>query len=215
MSFLNQLKAQADAVQRQNTEQKRQFDTQTALTESACKTAWNYLGDLARQLDVLQPAAPRFTLDGKSAWPAMKLVRFRVDARRKTLQGREVFDYIGMGWQIVPQVGPVAEGSVSVNFPPELERVIARLSLGMVQSQRHEIRHPDKNTLQAIRFDYMTEARGSITITPDHELGVLAFRIVNATGFELQSSQWPAEQIQPPLLDELAKLLVGEPSRFI
>lgn len=214
MSFLNQLKAQASAVQRRNTEQQRRFETQAIQTEAACKTVWNYLSDLARQLDVLQPAAPRFTLDGKAAWPAMKLTRVRADARRKMLLGKEVFDYIGMGWQIVPQAGPVREGSVSVNFPPDLERVTERLALGMVQHQRHEIRHPEKHALQAIRFDYTTESRGSITVTPDHEAAILAFRIVNASGFGVHASQWPAEKVQLPVLDELAKLLVGEPNRF-
>ncbi len=125
------------------------------------------------------------------------------------------FDYIGMGWQIVPQMGVPVGGAVTVNFPPDLERVQSRLSLGMVKHERKEVRHPEKNTLQALRFEYITESRGSVTVTPDHDNGTLAFRLANANGFELVNVSWPASRIQTDVLDEMAKMIVAQPNTFV
>ena len=214
MSFLNQLKSQASALQSQKGEQQAGLEQNIADTEAACRIVQHYLQDLARQLDVIGPAAPRLSLDGKTPWPAMKLSGFRVDARKKTLSGREVVDYVAMGWQVVPQIGKPVGGSVSVNFPPDLERVESRLALGMVKHERREIRHPEKNSLQAICFDYITETRGNVTITAQHDKGELAFRVVNADGFGVINVSWPAAKVKTDVLDELAKLIVSQPNRF-
>lgn len=215
MSFLNQLKSQASALQEQKSALHQNLDVNIAQTEAACKTAWHYISDLSRQLNVIAPPGPKFSLDGKTPWPAMKLIDFRADFRKKKLRDREVFDYIGMGWQIFPQMGAAVGGTVTVNFPPDLERVQSRLSIGMVKHERKEVRHPEKNTLQAFRFEYITETRGSVTITPDHDNAKIDFRIVNASGFEVINTSWPAVRIQTDVLDELAKMIVAQPSSFV
>lgn len=164
---------------------------------------------------MISPAAPRFTLDGKTAWPAMKFTEFRVDARKKRLRDKEVFDWIGMGWRVVPQVGPAVGGCVKVNFPPDLQRVESRLAMGPVKHERKELRDPEKNKLLAFQYDYVTETRGNVLVTPDHDQATIAFRIVNATGFEIVNTSYPAAMIKNDLLDELAKLIVSQPHRFV
>src|SRR4051812_41433268 len=136
MSFLNQLKSQAQALQNQRTEAGQHLEERTAQTEQACSVILPYLQALARQLSVIQPAGPVLTVDGKTPWPAMKLLDFRVDARRKMLRDREVFDYIAMGWRIVPQVGEPVTGVVRVNFPTDMRRVEDRLAMGPVRHDR-------------------------------------------------------------------------------
>jgi len=215
VSFLNQLKSQARALQTQQERVHVDLERNTSDTEQACGTILHYLRDLARQLNVISPAAPKFSLDGKTPWPAMKLIDFRVDSRKKMLRNKEAFEYIGMGWRIVPQVGQPVGGSVSVNFPPDLKRVESRLAMGPVKHERKELRHPEKNSLLALQFDYLTETRGSIRISPDHDDAVIAFRLMNATGFDIMNVSWSAAQVKSDLLDELAKLIVSEQHRFV
>ncbi|AMO23783.1 hypothetical protein GCM10027034_35940 [Ramlibacter solisilvae] len=215
MSFLNQLKTQARALQTQQERDDVDLQHNTAETEQACRTILFYLRDLAGQLNVISPAAPKFSLDGRTPWPAMKLVDFRVDSRRKMLRNKEAFEYLGMGWRIVPQIGQPVGGSVRVNFPPDLQRVESRLAMGPVKHERKDLRHPEKNTLLAYQFDYITETRGSIMIAPDHDKALIAFRLMNATGFDIINVSWPAAQIKSELLDELAKLIVSQPQRFV
>lgn len=215
MSFLNQLKSQANALQSQQGRKQLDLEESASQTEIACRLALSYLEDLARHLNVIEPAAPRFSLDGRTPWPAMKLKDFRVDARKKVLRHREVFDYLAIGWRIVPQIGPPVTGTVSVNFPPDLERVQSRLAMGPVRHERKEVRHPEKNTLQAIEFEYITETRGNVQITPDHDQSALAFRLLNADGFGIRNTTWSAIAIRTEVMDDLARLIVSEPSRFV
>jgi hypothetical protein len=215
MSFLNQLKSQASALQTEQTGQQINHAANTALTEAALATALQYCNDLVKQLNVIGPDGPKLSLDSKAQWPAMKLVDFRLDARKKTLRDREVFDYIAMAWRIVPRDGAPIAGSVSANFPPDLQRIETRLAAGAVQHERVNVRHPEKNTLQAIRFDYVTEARGGVTMTADHDPAKVMFRLISPQGLEIINTSYSSGQVQVPVLDELAKLLVGQPSRFI
>lgn len=214
MSFLNQLKSQAHALQDQQGTKQRGLEENTAQTEAACQVVRDYLDDLARQLNVIKPAAARFTLDGRTPWPAMKLVDFRVDARKKALRGRDAFDYVAMGWQVIPQVGTAVTGVVRVNFPPDLQRVESRIMLGPVKHERREVRHPEKNTLLAFESEYLTETRGSITVTPDHDKASLAFRVMNGSGFGIVQQTFSASHVNTALMDELAKMLVGQPNGF-
>lgn len=215
MSFLNQLKSQAHALQNKQSVQQTQHEANTRLTEAASKTTWFYLEELAKQLNVIGPSGPKLSLNGKTPWPDMKLVDFRVDARKKKLRDQDVFDYLVLGWRIVPHDGDAVSGSVSANFPPDLTRIETRLSAGSVKHERVNVRHPEKNTLQAIRFDYLTEARASVTVTVDHETAQMNFRLANVQGFEVSNAVYSVQQLQSRLLDELAKLIVGQPSIFV
>ena len=215
MSFLNQLKSQAQALQSQQAQNQRSFEDNIAQTESACKSAWAYLQDLARQLNVITPMGPEFSVDGKTPWPAMRLVDFRVDARKKMLRDKEVFDYLNIGWDILPVHGKPIEASVRVNFPPDLERVQKRLQLGGIPHERKEVRHPVKNTLLAYCFEFTTQARGGVVITPDHDNGSIGFRLINLSGFEVATTRYSAPQVGSALMDELAKRIVQQPSRFL
>jgi hypothetical protein len=215
MSFLNQLKNQARTLQSQRSEQDSAFEEKVAETEKAARFVLQYLQDLAGQLNVIEPQAPRFTLDGKVPWPAMKLLDFHVDARRKRVRDEEVIDYVGMGWRVVPQIGKPVGGMVSVNFPTDMKRVEARLAMGPVKHDRKEVRHPEKNTLLEVRYEYLTETRGSITATADHDHGFVHFRLLNTDGFEVANVPYPVGKLTHEMLDELAKRVVGQPNRFV
>lgn len=214
MTFLDQLKAQASAVLSRQDEQQANQDASTLAAEHACKTVQYYLEEMVRQLNILEPDGPRLSLDGKTPWPDMKLNNFQIDARKKMLRDREVFDYVSVGWEIVPRTGRPVSGSVSANFLPDLQRLEARMAAGWVQHERHEVRHPEKNSLQLVRLEYTTHSRGNIRVTPDHENALLTFRLANLIGFGLTSTSWPAAQVQASVLDELAKMVCGQPSRF-
>ncbi len=103
---------------------------------------------------------------------------------------------------------------MTVNFPPDLERVTQRLATGQVPHDRKEQRHPDTNKLLAYVFEYQTHVRGSVMVTPDHDRGEIVFRVANTDGFELINTTYPAAQVTQGLLDELAKKLMGQISRF-
>lgn len=215
MSFLNQLKQQAQSLQSQQGAHRQQAEAQIERTEAACKVVWHYLMELPRQLNVIEPAAAALTLDGKTPWPAMKQHDFRFDARKKTLRDKEVFDYLAIGWRISPRQPVLDKGRVSANFPPDLERVERRLHAGHVPHERLEQRHPETNRLQRIVFEHEYAARASVVFTPDHDEGSVKIRLASVGGLEIVTTSYAAAQLTTLTLDELAKLIVGEPSRFL
>jgi hypothetical protein len=215
MSFLHQLKRQAQALQSEQGALHQSLESNAAATEVACQKVWNYFGELARQLSVIEPAAVQLGLDHKSLWPNMKQTDFRFDARKKRLRDKEVFDYLALGWRLVPRTGEPGRGRVSVNFPPDLERVQRRLHAGKVVHERTEQRHPESNALLAIVFDYDMEARAGVMVTPDHDNATLAFRLSCVAGMEVVHTSLSAERLDGSALDEMARLIVGEPSRFL
>ncbi|MBV8620683.1 MAG: hypothetical protein JOY84_17595 [Curvibacter sp.] len=214
MSFLDQLKSQARALQDQQGLQQQDLAQRLADTERACETTWRYLSDLARQLNVIGPDGPVLALDKRQPWPTLHLVDFRADVRRKRLVDREVCDYIALTWLIQPKVGAPQAASVSVNFPPDLERVTRQLACGQIRHERVEIRHPGNNSLQAVRFDYSTQAKAGIQVTADHERAELGFRLANLGGFEVREVRYAARQVDSTLLDELARLVLGQAGNF-
>ena len=221
MSFLNQLKQQAQSLQTRQGDDLQQLAANTQATEAACKTVWHYFMELPRQLNVIEPAAASLSLDGKTPWPPMKQTDFRFDARKKTLRGQEVFEYLALGWQLEPQQPGAAgaqglpKGRVSVNFPPDLERVERRLRAGQIRHDRRELRHPDTNRLQSIVFEHELTARASVRMTPDHDNGSFDVRLDAVGGLDIVSTRYTVAQLNTAALDELAKLIVGQPSRFI
>lgn len=215
MSFLNQLRQQAQSLQNQQGAEQQQLVAQVERTEAACKVVWHYLMELPRQLNVIEPDGAALSLDGKTAWPPMKQHDFRFDARKKTLRGQEVFDYIAMGWRLAPRHAVPEKGHVSVNFPPDLERVERRLHAAHVPHERQEQRHPETNRLQRIVFEHEYTGRASVVFTPDHDRASFQVRLTGVNGLEVAGTSYMAAHITTAVLDELAKLIVGEHSRFI
>jgi hypothetical protein len=215
MSFLQQLKRQAQALQSDQGVQQQGDEANAVATEVACKQAWAYFNDLVRQLNVIEPAATFLGVDKRSPWSNIRQTGFRMDARKKKLREKEVFDYIAVGWQLLPRSAEVQRGRVSVNFPPDLDRVQKRLAAGHVVHERLEQRHPETNALLAIVFEYDMSARASILVTAHHEAGQLHFRLGCVGSMEVLERTLAADQVNSQALDELARLVVGEPSRFL
>lgn len=216
MSFLNQLKSQATQLRDQQTGAVQDLAAITKTTEMVSVSALKYLQDLCTQLNIIKPpAAGRYSLDGKAAFPQMQMLNFRCDSRKKMHRGQEMFEYIGVAWDLMPVTGQVARHSVTVNFPPDLERVAQRISYGQIKHERKDIRHPETNKLQAYVFEYQTQSRGSVNVTPDQDTGQIAFRLVNTEEFAVNNITYPAAQVTSGLLDELAKRIVGQQSRFV
>ena len=214
MSFLNQLKSKATELKSQQAVAAQDLTANMANTEAACQTVAQYLRDLAKHLSVIEPPGSHFTLDGKTPWPAMKLSSFHADARKKMLRDKEVFDTMTMGWTITPKMGVAVGGAVTITFIPEVERVQQILTFAHVEHERKETRHPQRNSLQSVRFEYTTQARGNVSVKADHDGAQLVFRVANANGFGITTSTIPATSINSDLLDELAKLIVAQPSTF-
>jgi hypothetical protein len=58
-------------------------------------------------------------------------------------------------------------------------------------------------------------ARASVRVTPDHDNGSFDIRLAAVGGLEIANTRYTVAQLNTAALDELAKLIVGQPSRFM
>lgn len=212
MSFLDDLKRQAEALKTQQTGDSAALARNTALAEAACKTVFGYFTSLATQLEVLSPTSPtRFTLDRQNVIAGMRMTEFRADSRRKPLRDEQVFDYLVLHWQL--RSGRALQ--LTKDFLPEMERIESRLRQGGGQFDNEALRNPDNGKLLGRRYSFVADFVGSVRATPLHDSARVHFQLHNLDGFESVSLELPATEVGSTRLDELARWIVGQPHRFL
>ncbi|HEY0856122.1 MAG TPA: hypothetical protein VGE16_03650 [Albitalea sp.] len=212
MSFLDDLKRQADSLRARQSGDTAALARNAALTEAACKSAFSYLVSLAPQLEVLRPASPaRFALDRQNVFEGLPLSDFRLDARRKQLRNEDVCDYLVLHWQL--KSGRALQ--LTKDFLPDMDKLESRLRQSGALVDNEAVRNPDNGKLLARRYSFVADFVGSVRITPQHDSARLHFMLHNLDGFESLSFELPAIEVGSARLDELARWLAGHPHRFL
>ena len=212
MGFLDELKRQADAVKAQHTTDIDALDRNAMLADSACKSALRYFTTLTQQLNVLQPASKvTYRLDRQHVYAGLRLCDFRADSRMKKLRGNEVFDHVALRCQLK---GGQAS-TIAKDFPPEVEKLEARLRQSGAVFASELIRNPGNGRWQETRFEFTADFNLGLRLTPNHDAGWVHFQLLNLDGLETVTVDFPAIEIGSARLDELARWLVGEPNGFL
>jgi len=212
VGFLDDLKRQADALKTQQTVDTAALARNAALVDAACKSTLQYWMDLASQLNVLQPTPKlRILLDKTTALDGLKRCDFRVDARRKQHRGQEVYEYVVIhGLQKSDR-----KVTMSKDFPPEIEKLEARLRQAGITPDTQWVRHPDSGRLEEVRFAFTADVTLAARLLPDHDEGKLRFQLSNFDSLETVTADFPAHLVGSDLLDQLARWLIGEPNQFL
>ena len=212
MSFLDDLKRQAQALQTRRQTDAADFERNAQLTEAACKSAFLYWLDLVKQLNVLAPNAPgRYVLDSRNVFEGLPMRDFRVDARRKSLHGQELHEHISLSCR----VGTGQAIVLKKEMPQDIEKLEARLHAANTRFVSEVVREPETNRYLHTRYEFKLDILAMARIVPVHERAVLRFQVDNFEGFEGLVVEMPAADASRALLDELAKLMLGQPNRFV
>lgn len=212
MSFLDDLKRQADAQREQQSHDDAALQRNIEATEAACRSALAYFNTLADQLEVLKPQSPaRFALDRQHHYAGLRMSDFYADARRKPLGAETGFDHVLLHWQL--KTGQKLQ--FSKDFPPDIERLDARLQQAAAPMEREVVRNPDNGKLVEVRYRVELDFRASVRLTPRHETASIHFQLQNVEALEGMSFELPAAQADASRLDELAKCLTGHPHRLL
>jgi len=215
MSFLDDLKKQADALRSRQEVDETTFLRNAQVTDAACKATFHYWLELARQLEVIRPPVrvryefgARDALDGPA--DGLRFSEYRCDARRKTLRGVELYDHVVVScW-----VRSARRMTIDKDFPTEIERLRARLQQAGITAPSHIVRDDFTGRFVAERYEFEADVRVGARLTPDHEHGRVEFTAMNFDGLESTVVEFPAERVDTALLDELAKWWLGEPHGF-
>lgn len=212
MSFLDDLKRQAEARREQLDQTDALLEERAAQTEEACLLAARYFGQLAQQLEVLQPRSPAtYQLDRRNSFSGLPMSDFFADVRLQPVRGGSGHEHLVLHWQ-VKSAQTVA---LVKNFPNEIEQLEARLRQAGALVETEALRDPDNGKLIEMRYQVQADFRAGVKITPDHERAVLAFRLTNIERLESITFELPALALDEARLDDLARWITGAPQRFL
>lgn len=217
MSFLDQLRQQAQAREAQLRGDHTQLERNLQLVEAACGHAWRYFGELARQLDLLEPPSPqRFRFDNRTLVEGLVCRRVASDIRRhKVAQGplaeRELVQQIVLHG--VLESGRTLE--LAKDFPPEIQKLEARLSQAGIRCPGERVNDASSGRFVEMRYRFAADVLIGVRVEPLHELGQLRFVLRNFDGLATLTATFAAHEVTTARLDDLAKWWLGEPQRFV
>jgi hypothetical protein len=212
VSFLDDLKRQADAQRERLNQADALLDERAALTEDACALAARYLTQLAQQLEVLRPPSPAtYQLDRRTSFSGLPMSDFFADARLQPVRNGSGHEHLVLHWQV--KSGQTL--SLVKNFPNEIEQLEARLRQAAVPVEAEALRDPDNGKLIEMRYQVQADFRAGVKITPDHERAMLAFRLTNVERLESITFDLAADALTEARLDDLARWITGAPQRFL
>ncbi len=212
MGYLEDLKRQADEALARQTQDIGSLQRNALLVDSASQSVARYMATLARQLNVLQPLCRAvYRFDNKHSFRQLRFTDFRSDSRMKKLRDAEVFDHVVLNF--TAKTG--TRVSLGKDFPPEIEKLEARLRQCGAFYEASVIRDPDNGKFVEKRFDFIADFQASVRMIPDHDAGAITFHIANLDGFETVSVVFPAFEVGSARLDELARWITGEPNAFL
>lgn len=211
VSFLNDLKKQADRVRSDQQVDGAALEANIQATETACQVAFKYWVDLCKQLNVLQPPSTgRYAFDNKTVFGDLRFADYRADIRTRPFNGRSVTDHVVLNCEL--QTGQTL--CLSKNFLPDIEKLEARIIQSGVVCRPEAIRNPDNGKLIEMRYEFLANIAARVRLQPQHETAQLSITVDNFEGLGRWVIDFDAATFTVSLLDELAKWLVGQPSSF-
>ncbi len=129
----------------------------------------------------------------------------------KKLRDAEVFDHVVVSF--AAKTG--TRVTIAKDFPPEIEKLEARLRQCGGHYDSEVIRDPENGRFIEKRFDLLADFQSSVRVLPDHDAARVTFHIANLDGFETVSVVFPAFEVGTARLDELARWINGEPHGFL
>jgi len=210
-SLLARLKQQAQSLQQDVDQRDAVQEARAQRLSDAIAAAFHYLDDLVKQLNIVKPAIPKeFVFPGNIVFSGMNWVEGAADFR------------------LVPSATEDRRyESLTARFRLVAPRdiVVEREALGIepLRKQLHdygvvftmEEKMNARNQPERARFEIPCEIRAGFLIKADYETGNFVLRTRNIDRFGMMEFRLRIEDLGHETLDELAKLFLGEKSRFL
>jgi hypothetical protein len=211
MGLLDDLKRQADMVRTHDSLQRSNLQENTRVVDEAMHRAFLYLLELFKQLEVLKPANPMvYDIEGVGALKGMKYAGGFVDPRKRKFADRDVYDDMDF------YVKWAAPGNLVVerDMPPTIKKVRDMLWLSNIKAAEVETKTA-YGSLGKVKFTIPVALTVNFTLKADIEGRRLLFYGKNALRLATDDFVVPADELSDEMLEELAKLLLGQRSNFM
>jgi hypothetical protein len=210
MGLLDDLKRQADMARTHDSLQRSLREENVRAVDEAMHRTFLYLLELFKQLAILKPVNPTvYSLAGIGELKSLGYADAFVDARKTRLAEREVYDYIDF-WLKWSTPGNLV---VERDMPLTIAKVRDMLWAYNIKFTEEEKRNEQRSLLKVI-FTIPKTLVVDFTLKADHENRKLLFYGKNALRLGMDDFAVPADEMTEPVIEELAKVLICQPSEF-
>lgn len=211
--LLAQLAEQAERIrshgeQMQRGQQAARTQGERLLTQNM-REAYRYLLQLSQQLNVIKPQVTRdFSVLGLGVFRALAWNEGDADFRTRGAQAPDHVAQVMLGYSLHGQTRLRVERE-----GPAIDTLRTALRENGLRFEEQQVRD-EFNRLRHCVFDVAPEVRARIVLRADYDrLGAL-LTLQNVERFGTSSYQLEVAEIRTELFEELAKSLLGQPSRF-
>jgi len=208
MGLLDDLKKQADMVKSQQLSQQSMLQESTKLVEAKMHQTFLYLNDLLKQLAVLRPTNPTpYSIPGIGDFQNLAFAESFIDYRKKKIGDKDHYDFITffIRWSLPDNL------VLERDMPATIQKVRDVLWSYGLKFTEEEIKKPGGG-FQKMKFIVPSTVTCDITVTADHENCRLVVKGKHFLRLGADELRIPAGEINEALLEEFAKMLIGQPS---
>lgn len=208
MGLLDDLKKQADMVKSQQLSQQSMLQESTKLVEAKMHQTFLYLNDLLKQLAVLRPTNPTpYSIPGIGDFQNLAFAESFIDYRKKKIGDKDHYDFITffIRWSLPDNL------VLERDMPATIQKVRDVLWSYGLKFTEEEIKKPGGG-FQKMKFIVPSTVTCDITVTADHENCRLVVKGKHFLRLGADELRIPAGDINEALLEEFAKMLIGQPS---
>jgi len=210
MGLLDDLKRQADMVRTHDSLQRSNLQENVRAVDEAMHRAFLYLLELFKQLEVLKPANPTvYNIEGVGVLKDLKYAGAFVDPRKKKFAERDVYDYMDF---YVKWSAP-ASLVVERDMPQTIKKVKDMLWSVNIKFTDVETKSP-YGSIAKVQFTIPAAITVNFTLKADLEGRRLLFYGKNPLRLGIDDFVVPADELSEDVLEELAKMLIGQRSNF-
>jgi hypothetical protein len=208
MGLLDDLKKQADMVKSQQISQMSMMQESLKLVDAKMHQTFLYLNDLLKQLAVLRPTNPTpYSIPGVGDLQNLVYTESFINYRKKKIGDKDHYDYITM---FIKWASP-DNLTVERDMPAAIQKVSEALwSFGMKFTEE-KIKKPGGG-FEKMRFTIPSNITCDLTITADYDNARLVVKGKHFFRLGADELHIPAVDLTEPLLEEFAKMLIGQAS---
>jgi hypothetical protein len=211
MGLLDDLKRQADMVRTHDSLQRANLQDNVRVVDQAMHKTFLYLLELFKQLDVLKPANPTvYRIEGVGTLKDLKYNGGFVDPRKKKFADQEVYDYMDFYVKWTAPTSMVIER----DMPHTIKKVKDMLWMFNIKFTEVETK-TSYGSISNVQFTIPSAVTVNFTLKADIENRRLLFYGKNALQLGIDDFMIGADHLTDAVLEELAKMLIGQHNNFI
>lgn len=210
-SLLDRLRQQAETLERTSIQRDTDAEMRAFHLSASLGAAFHYLNDLVKQLNIIKPAVPKeFVFPGNIVFSDMSWVEGATDFRMlPTATEDRLYEIVTVRLRLAAPRQLQAERD-TLGVEP-LRKMLHDFNIVFQIEERKNRR----NQTESATFTFLCEVKAGFQIRADYESNQLILRTRNIDRFGVMEFRLQAGDLTQIALDELAQLMLGQPSRFL